>query len=296
MLSRATTGSTFGTGIAFLSAGLAVILAKGQASWVPHNAWLAPAFFTTGGALVVLSVWLGRRRAGLSQDLRHKFEQGAKKAETHGAESPAILAGRDINVTYGPPADPFTTPAGTPKQREAATAGARPNLVFAGSKQKRIFVSPFSRDGIHDPRSQDEREKSQVALVFKFENRSLEERKIARALNVIAKIRFKSQDGRRERIVDYGVWLNSPCNCTEIGIGDTCELVLMCDIDGEFVTFEDRRTTNHQFHDEFSYLDYGNVDGLEIVEIVLVEQNTQATLTRKFKVSRHGNSFCSSEL
>ena len=70
-----------------------------------------------------------------------------------------------------------------------------PNLQYVTAKEKRVFISPLARDGVCDPHNEEERGNSVQALVLKFENRVLTDRKIARALNVIAKIRFKSKDG-----------------------------------------------------------------------------------------------------
>jgi hypothetical protein len=112
-------------------------------------------------------------------------------------------------------------------------------------------------------------------------------------MNVIAKIRFRSTVGDRERVIDYGVWLNSPCNSTDMGTGDTRELLLMCVMDdGSLESFEDRREGSHQFQDEFSYIDIGCVDGLEVVEITLIDRNSQAILNCKFRVWRDGIRFC----
>ena len=146
--------------------------------------------------------------------------------------SPSIEA---IASSPGKSASVSSIPSGTPI----------PNLQYVTSKEKRVFVSPLSREGICDPHNEEEHKNSVQALVLKFENRVLPGRKIASAWDVIAKIRFKSQDGVTERVIDYGVWLNSPCNCVDMGIGDTRELLLMCDIDETLMCFEDRREGNH---------------------------------------------------
>jgi hypothetical protein len=177
-----------------------------------------------------------------------------------------------------------------------SSAAPIPNLQYVTSKEKRVFVSPLSQEGICDPHNEEEHENSVQALVLKFENRVLPNRKIANARDVIAKLRFMSKDGLTQRVIDYGVWLNSPCNCVDMGAGDTRELVLMGDVNNRLLCFEDRREGNHQFYDEFSYLDSGPVDELEIVEITLIDKRTQATLNCRFKIWRDGLRFCVANL
>jgi pyrimidine deaminase RibD-like protein len=213
------------------------------------------------------------------------------RSQTSGKRSSAIAAGRDIHFNYG--ATPATEASvRSAASRKRAVAAPNPNLQYVTSKEKRVFVSRFAFAGISDPRDQKEREKSLQALVLKFENRPLANRQIARASNVIAQIRFKSTDGTRQRVIDYGVWLNSSRNSTDMEVGDTRELVLISVMDGKLVAFEDRREENHSFHDEFSYIEDGDVSGLEMVEVTLIDKKTQTTLNCKFRVWREGARFC----
>jgi hypothetical protein len=95
---------------------------------------------------------------------------------------------------------------------------AIPNFIYAGAKRKDVFVNPWPREGICDPITEDQRTKSIPAFVLKFENRVKAGRKISRALNVIAKLKFRHKEGATARDTDYGVWLNSPCNSTDMGM------------------------------------------------------------------------------
>ena len=243
------------------------------------------------------SVWLsGRSPTKISSGLE-RIEQTLIRPETRGLGSPALAAGRDIHFNYGTPASVPPGPSSASKDPKPVAAAASPNFEYVTAKEKCVFVSPLARDGVCDPRNQEEHEKSLQALVLKFENRVPSDRKIVCAMNVIAKVRFKSKDGVTERVITYGVWLNSPCNSTDMGIGDTRELLLLCVMDdGSLVAFEDRREGNHQFYDQFSYIDPGGVDGLETVEVTVIDKNTQATLNRTFRVWRDGARFCAAEV
>jgi hypothetical protein len=224
--------------------------------------------------------------------LRKKESSGTTSSVNHSAvnHSPIISGSHNqINIAPG---------SSTPKQAELPQAQrVVPNFVYAGARQKDVFVSPWPRDGICDPCTEDQRKKAINALVLKFENRiATTDRKIARALNVIAKMRFHHKNGVRQRDVDYGVWLNSPCNSTDIGIGDTRELVLMCVLEKGLGTFEDKRTDNRDFYSEaFSYIEFTDIEGYDRVDIVLIDQNTQASISQKLRFWREGGDFCTSE-
>lgn len=147
------------------------------------------------------------------------------------------------------------------KPEPLRTERPHPNLVYAGAKRKNIFVSPWQRERICDPGTEEERSNSIHALVLKLENRIPPDgHKIAPAMNVIAKLKFRHKNGATERDIDYGVWLNSPSNTTDIGIGDTRELVLVFVVNNKLETFEDRRSDNRYFDSEgFSYFEAADV-------------------------------------
>jgi hypothetical protein len=172
-----------------------------------------------------------------------------------------------------------------------------PNFVFVGGKRKAIFINPVAREGICDACTVEELEKAVDAFVLKFENRKPENHvKIGRALNVIAKMKFHHQNGVTGRDIDYGVWLNSSCNSTDFGVGDTRELVLACDPNGTFVTFEDRRTDSRIFAHGFGYFDSLEIEGYDRVDITLIDQNSQVSLRIKLKFWREGEDFYWSQI
>jgi len=221
-----------------------------------------------------------------------KKEPSTTSLEHSRVQHSAIISGSNNEVHIGHATSPVVSTEPPKTERTV------PNLVYAGARRKDIFVSPSPQNGICDPSTQKERETAIHALVLKFENRIVAgDRKIARALNVIAKLKFRHKNGVTERHISYGVWLNSSCNSTDIGIGDTRELVLLAVIENKFVTFEDRRVDNRSFGSEgFLYLEDGDVEGYELVDVTLIDQPSQATLSITLKVWRQGESICTSEL
>jgi hypothetical protein len=267
--------------------------------WLIQNyQWLFDGFL---GSVVLAVVGFGVR-FGIRLWLKNSSNE--ETGESHGATLNAqgakvalspIASGSGIVQNVGTTHHHYY-PYPVKSSKRADVAGferLKPNIEFTGCREKRVFVSPFAQDGICEPR--DKYDYSVQAFVLSFENKVLPDRKIGRALNVIAKIRFQSVDRVTERRINYGVWLNSPCASTDFGAGDTCELVLICVIENQLLTFEDRRTPGRSFSSEYSYLGEGSVQGLELVEIMLVDQNTQASLHCKFKIWRDGARFCLSE-
>ena len=74
-------------------------------------------------------------------------------------------------------------------------------------------------------------------------------------------------------------------------VGDTRELVLICVKDTGLVSFEDRREGNHKFDARWTWLDDRAVDGLESVEIRLIDRKTRIAATFKLRIWYQGGHF-----
>jgi hypothetical protein len=170
----------------------------------------------------------------------------------------------------------------TPEERKL------PNIKFTRFQPKDVYVGAYQSLGISDSSLHDLNQVRAKAVVLKFENQTLPGLQIGQAMNVIAKLVLQSEDRTREHAIDYGVWTNSASNCTSIGVGETSELVLVCDIDGELVALGDRRTGRY-FDETFSYFEQVIFSGFSFVEVTVIEQMTQVTLRYKFKVWRQGD-------
>jgi hypothetical protein len=200
-----------------------------------------------------------------------------------------------INIQAPTPAAPPTAPQ-VARAAPPISAQARvPNLTYAGWGETRVFISPDPRRGVSEPRTDHEGEQAlDRALFLKFENALIPGQSIGSAMNVIAKLRFVASNRVFERAVDYGIWLASPCGSTTIDPGDTRKLLIKC-IDGHaFVTFEDRRAQGH-FATGSQYLDSMPVDGLELVEVTLVDKITQTVAKFQFRI-RWDRGHCVSQL
>lgn len=109
-------------------------------------------------------------------------------------------------------------------------------------------------------------------------------------MDVVAKLSFRSADRVTEQAIDYGVWLDSPINCTDMEVGDTREL-LICIAGDNLLALDDPRDINHGYHEEGAWIDIRNTNGLEFVEIRLVDRRTATTQTFNFRIWRAGIRF-----
>ena len=252
-----------------------------------------------------IDLWKERGRGLKAEETSSGKPQVAKPGAQIGdtVNSSAVATGGSVVQHYHFPSAPIAAaqaPAPSPPMTDAAYGPTKieksPNLQYAGSRERRVLVSPDPHRGICDPLTADEDDKSLKALVLKFENKTLPTAKIVWARNVIAKLRFQSEDGMTQKQVDYGVWLNSPCNSVGIGIGDTCELRIFCMVDGFLETFEDRRGDGNKWIPSgFSWFDSPKAVGLSLVDVTLIDQDTQHCLTVKLRVWHDGSSFCVAE-
>jgi hypothetical protein len=218
--------------------------------------------------------------------LRKKKSQSASVAVQGGKIDRSIVtSGRDIEIEvheHNYPASVSSAPKAKPL----------PNFSYVGPQSKFVFISDFPRDGVHEPHNEDEQSDAVYALVLKFTNEVIPGHTVGRALDVIATIKFRSDDGATAQRIDYGVWLNSPCASTGLEVGDTRELLLLIDAhDQSLRTLEDRRT-DINYPDQFNYLRVAIVTHLlNSIEVTLTDQRSQATFYRKFRVWMEGAHF-----
>ena len=240
-------------------------------NWHGLDAWPQWVLGVGGSLVAAFIIWLLRRLFGSDQKTDGvTVEQNASPT----INVPITINGLSNTESYNLAATAVPKKLGNPKRG--------PHFVYKGYRVKPVFINSYAQHGITDPHDTSEYERAIQALIFRFENAPHDIG--ARAINVIAKILFRSVKGTSEEAVGYGVWLNSPCNCTEMEIGDTRELVLICQLEDKLLSIDDRRESNHHFHSEWSWMDTRPVDGLEIAEIRLIETQSGATKTFNFHI------------
>jgi hypothetical protein len=145
------------------------------------------------------------------------------------------------------------------------------------------------------------------ALVLKFTNEAIPGQTVGRATDVIATIKFKSDDrGTMLQRIDHGVWLNSSFSATDLVVGDTRELVLLVDApnrsllvdapDQSLRALEDKRIEIN-YPEQFQYLRVAKTTGLlDFIEVTLTDRRSQSTFRRVFRVCMQGANFNVSEI
>ena len=171
-----------------------------------------------------------------------------------------------------------------------------PNLSYVSPQSKFVFASNNPVEGVHEPHNDSEEKEAVYALVLKFTNQKVPGQLVGRAMDVIATIKFRSDNRATEQRIDYGVWLNSPVASEDFKVGDTRELLLLIDApDQSLRALEDRRT-DINYPKQFEYMKAKNVTGLlNSIEVTLTDRRSQATLTKAFKVWMQGSRFCVAE-
>ncbi len=178
-----------------------------------------------------------------------------------------------------------------------------PNLVYAGCEESNVFISPNPRRGIGHPRTPHERDKSFPALSLSFENTLAPGEVMRPTLKVIAKLTFESRTGATRRVMDHGVWLNSSSQSVDIEAGGTQKLLVMRLEENRFVTFEDQRASGHSLikqgprraTESRPYLEPRLVDGLEFLNVTLLEIHTQTSMVYSFRAWWDEGTFCVSQ-
>jgi hypothetical protein len=229
----------------------------------------------------------------LTQLLRKKEDASASVAVQGGKMERSIVAtGRNIDQKvelheHNYPAQV----SGSPKEKPL------PNLSYVSPQSKFIFISGDPREGAHEPHNDSEEKEAVYALVLKFTNGAVPGQLVGRAMDVIATIKFRSDNRATELRIDYGVWLDSPCASTDLKKGDTRELLLLVDAgDQSLRALEDKRT-DINYPEQFDYLKEKNVTSLlGFIEVTLTDRRSQATLPKAFKVWMQGSRFNVAEI
>jgi hypothetical protein len=233
---------------------------------------LSPYF---GAVTVFVAVWFilvgcagiwGRRK-------ERTLQSPAKSLPVHqvtmGSNSPMQHADRDIVNQYTQP-----EASGSIKQVQKR----EPEFEFIGLGYPRhLHVSERHREGVVEPTTLDQEQNSISALTLKFTNTPRSNGKSSRALQVVAPLRFYSEGWNRYRDVDYGVWVNSPCDCTGMEVGAIQELVLI------FINGEDYASPcdlRHDINKDYEvYFKLESVPWFRYVRVTLTDQITHARKT-----------------
>jgi hypothetical protein len=171
-----------------------------------------------------------------------------------------------------PGGDPPPAVTGTVLAQNSPLEARRPHFEFTGLGYKHLFVSPDHKEGIVEPTSDEQEENSVSAVTFNITNTAVADRTSKDAINVIGRIRFYSKDWSKKRDVPHGVWVGSPCDCTDIDVGEEKELILILVNGSDYATLRDLRADiNKQYPIYFRQED---VEWFLYVRVKVTDQNS----------------------
>lgn len=210
------------------------------------------------------------------------------RQEAYATDGPATNVGSIGNIhTGGGDVIIGSTPAsGVPPSSTAK----RPHFKFAGvGFPRHLQLSQSQKDGLVEATAPEERESSALGLTLRFRNAPAANS--TRALNVVAQLRFYSKEWSKAADIDYGVWLDSPCDCTDMEVGDTRELCLFILVEGSRYALQDLRHGNREYEAR-PYVKDLPVDWFRYVNVTLIDQISHASATFLLQIWHDGTGWC----
>jgi hypothetical protein len=166
----------------------------------------------------------------------------------------------------------------------------RPHFRFTGLGYKALFINPSPREGIGEPTTDEQETESVMGVTLSFTNMAVDDGSSKRAINVVARIRFYSDNWSKSRDILYGVWLNSPCNSTEMEIGAVEELLLILVNGSDYCALRDLRVDiNKQYQNYFTLED---VAWVSHVRVKLTDQISATSEVFSLRVWYDGKGWC----
>ena len=128
------------------------------------------------------------------------------------------------------------------------------------------------------------------ALTLRFRNVPKGNSVSATALNVVCQLRFYSKEWSRTADIDYAVRLESPCDCTDMEVGDTRESILVIRSPDSWNALQDlRHHINREYEQYFREFD---VEWFTYVKATLVDQTSHTSASWLLHIWNDGRGWC----
>jgi hypothetical protein len=172
----------------------------------------------------------------------------------------------------------------------ARKAVRKPHFAFLGLELPELYTSPDPRDGVRLPSTGAQQQNSDLGVTMRFINFAMEDGSSGRAVNVVARMRLYSADWNHSADIDYGVWLGSAAECTDMDVGDIRQLVLLVyGSDNSYFGLKDLRHLA-TFQPGEEYVRLVMASWIANVEVILTDQNSHVTKSWVFHVTPHARS------
>ncbi len=196
----------------------------------------------------------------------------------------------DLSSEPAAPATVLPIRAEPPQSTRRVRPIRHPHFEFIGLGRPNLYLSNIPQEGARPPANNDQHEGSLPSVTLRFTNLARGTESLE-AVNVAARLRIFDESWMHFQDVDYGVWVGSPCEVTDIEVGNVRELVLLLiDRDNRFVGMKDlRHVGNFQFGE--NYLEPFDISWMRHIEVMLTDQRSHETRDWILTIEMQGNAF-----
>ncbi len=250
-------------------------LLESDTAWSLQYRWLIPWLAGAGGISLIFTLlstkWAGRllqspAAEAPQPEIRIRADRGT-----------ATAVGSIGNIGEGAVVNIGTSHV--PRPELPSHPKAQSDFAFVGTAIRTLQLNPDAHDGIDEHTNENGVVLPNV-LVLRFSNLPPREGVATHSINIVAKMRFFSDNWSKHADVDYGVWVGSPSCTTDMDVGDTRELFCVAAIppeqpggQPELFTLRDLRS-NQRLYDTSSdrlWVADINVTWFRHVEILLMD-------------------------
>ncbi len=270
--------------LAVASAAFAMYLTDN--AWAKSHHFLVPTLWAVSACLLIICVFTLWRKRGRIPSAKVAVDQA-----THGNFSPSGAVGSIGSIGAGAHVNIGTSGDVKPIQ---SAARSTPDFDFVGLTRRDVFIDADPRRGVHRPTTDYEKAHAISVFTARFTNISQGVGTLADGFNVIAKLRFFSDNWVTHKDIEYAVWIGSAAECTDIDVGHTQEIFLFSKPEDETFSLLDQRNNSQYYSDwggEIHYVEPVSIDGFSYVEIMLIDGRSHETKrwVRRFEIEALGS-------
>jgi hypothetical protein len=186
------------------------------------------------------------------------------------------------------PAAPAASAQGEP---EPPPPQPKPHFEFLGPAMRYLYFSHDPREGVREPATRNQEDAEVWAITLRFTNLAKGALSLD-AMNVFSRMRIYDETWMHSVDVDYGVWIGSAAECTDMDVGSVRELLLIVYGDhNSYYTFRDMRHGGRfEISEDITYVREINVDWITNVEVILTDQRSHTSEGWIFRIEPHPRS------
>jgi hypothetical protein len=268
--------------LAVASAAFALLLTDNN--WSRAHPLVRPMLWTLSAILLGICLFsLVRKRT-------RTHESKPISQTTHGTSSPSGAVGSIGSI--GPGAHVNIGTNNNEVKRVESKPRKTPLFEFVGLARRLVYINIDPRHGVHEPTTEAERQLAIPVFTACFTNIGRSDGTSFDGFNVIAKLRFFSDNWVKHKDIEYAVWIGSAAESTSLDVGHTEEIFLLGQFEGRKFCLRDRRKNQlyySQWGEDIQYVEDITVDGFPHVEVMLIDGRSHVSRTWLFRVETQGD-------